>query len=71
MVSVRVLNPGASRNLFMQSCLREICFIAALNNFDIKAKHIKSTCNRLPDLLSRRDLDTKYQEEFFNSNTRN
>jgi hypothetical protein len=29
MVSVRVLNTGASRNSFLQSCLREICYIAA------------------------------------------
>jgi hypothetical protein len=40
MVSVRVLNTGASRNSFLQSCLRKICYIAALNNFDIKSQHI-------------------------------
>jgi hypothetical protein len=40
LVTVRVINTGASRNKFLQSCLREICFIAAINSFDIKVRHI-------------------------------
>jgi hypothetical protein len=57
LVSVRVLNTGATRNTFLQSCLREICFIAAVKNFDVKAKHITGCENRIPDLLSRWDFN--------------
>lgn len=64
MVTVRVLNTGASRNKFLQSCLREICWISAINNFEIKSRHILGCENRLPDLLSRWDLDIKFQLEF-------
>ena len=65
MVSVRVLNTGATRNEFLQSCLREVCWIAAVNNFELKAKHISGCDNRLPDLLSRWDLDYKFQLDFY------
>ena len=64
MVSVRVLNTGASRNSFLQACLREICFVSALNNCEIKGKHICGVDNRIPDLLSRWDLDSKYKFQF-------
>jgi hypothetical protein len=64
MVSVRVLNTGASRNSFLQSCLREICYIAALNNFDIKSQHISGCDNRIADTLSRWDLHDKFRRDF-------
>lgn len=64
MVSVRVLNSGATRIAFLQACLREICFFAALNNCEIKANHISGVNNRIPDLLSRWDLDIKYKNQF-------
>jgi len=66
LVSVRVMNTGATRNEFLQSCLREICFIAAIYNFDIKARHLSGCENRIPDLFSRWDLDLKFREEFYN-----
>lgn len=65
LVSVRVLNTGSSRNLFLQSCLREVCFIAATHQFEIKAIHLEGRSNRVPDLLSRWDQDLKYQQEFY------
>ena len=64
MVSVRMLNTGASRNSFLQSCLREICYIAALNNFDIKSQHISGCDNRITDTLSRWDLHDKFRRDF-------
>ena len=48
-----VLNTGASRDEFLQMALREILMIAALNDFMIKARHIKGVDNRIPDWLSR------------------
>ena len=56
LVSVRVLNTGATRNTFLQSFLREICFIAAMDQFELKALHIDGCSNRIPDLLSRWDI---------------
>ena len=47
LVSVRVLNTGAIRNVFLQSCLREVCWIVALNNFEMKAIHISGSDNRI------------------------
>ena len=38
--SGRALNTGISRNPFMQSCLGEICFIAAIGEFQVRGKEI-------------------------------
>ena len=48
----------------MQACLREICFLAAVGEFELKARHIEGVNNRLSDLLSRWDLDAKYSRDF-------
>ena len=37
MSSCNVINKGLSRDDFHQSCLREICFVAATNEFTVKA----------------------------------
>ena len=44
-VSCQVLNSGFSRDHFLQSCLREICFYAALHEFQIKANFIQGVSN--------------------------
>ena len=62
--SCLVLNKGSTRCRFMQACLREICFLAAAGEFEIKARHIQGVDNRLPDLLSRWELNSKYRKEF-------
>ena len=41
MSSVNLINKGLSRDDFHQSCLREIYFTAAVNNFAIKAQHTR------------------------------
>ena len=63
--SVRVLNRGFCRDKFLQSCLREICFHAGINEFQIRAHDISSCENRTPDYLSRWDLSTKFRSSFF------
>jgi hypothetical protein len=65
--SVQVLNSGHTRDAFMQNCLREICFYAANLQFEVKAKHISGENNRLPDYLSRWEIDKKYRTLFKNS----
>jgi hypothetical protein len=62
--SVCVLNSGESRCLFLQSCLREICYWAAVFEFEIKGVHIEGDRNVSPDLLSRWDLQPRARLEF-------
>ena len=59
-----VINSGKSRCKFMQSCLREICYWAAIYEFQIKAQHLEGTSNRLADCLSRWHLDPLHKSEF-------
>lgn len=63
--SCRVLNTGFSRDSFLQSCLREICYFAAINEFQIKASLLTSTENRIADYLSRWTLKSCFSESFF------
>ena len=42
MSSVNLINKGLSRDDFHQSCLREIYYTAAVNNFAIKAQHTRA-----------------------------
>jgi hypothetical protein len=65
--SVQVLNSGHTRDPFMQNCLREICFYAANLQFEVKAKYISGENNRLPDYLSRWEIDKTYRILFKNS----
>ncbi|MEW8547203.1 MAG: reverse transcriptase domain-containing protein, partial [Candidatus Thiodiazotropha sp.] len=62
--SCRVLNTGFSRDCFLQSCLREICYFAAINEFQIKASLLSSSENRLADNLSRWTIKSRYSELF-------
>lgn len=64
MTSVVVINSGASRHPFLQNCLREICFWAAVGEFEIRAAHIEGTANRVADALSRYHLGDKYARQF-------
>lgn len=56
MTSVTVVNSGASRDPFLQQCLREICFWAARYEFELKATHLPGMENRTADILSRAHL---------------
>lgn len=67
MSSCNVINKGFSRDDFHQSCLRELCYIAAFNNFSVRTQHIRGVENRLPDILSRWDLNSKSAELFEDS----
>ena len=54
--AVTVLNTGRCRNPFMISCLREICYFAAIYEFEVCAVHILGVSNHFADLLSRWDF---------------
>ena len=65
-VAVTVLNTGRAHNTFLLSCLREIEFLAARFEFEIRANHIPGVENRISDALSRWDMSPKYEQEFWN-----
>lgn len=60
----QVLNSGKSKSEFLQSALREICFLAAVNEFQLKGQFISGTSNRLADILSRWHLSSLSADKF-------
>lgn len=63
-VSVMTINTGRSRSATLQLCLRELAFVAASHMIEIKAVHIPSQHNRVPDLLSRWDSSPSFRSQF-------
>lgn len=61
MATVQVINSGFSRDLFMQTCLRELVFVLSVNNVQIRACHITGSENRLADFLSRWHLGSEFK----------
>ncbi len=59
-----VLNSDRSKNLFLQSFLREMAFVTARHEFEVRGVHISGISNRIPDALSRWEMNHKYQIEF-------
>ena len=64
-VSVTVLNTGRARNSFLLACLREIEFLAAKYEFEVRANHIPGIENRIPDALSRWHSGSVYRDQFW------
>ena len=63
-ISVMVLNTGRCRNPILANCLRELELLTARYEFEIRAHHIPGVENRIPDALSRCDIDPMQQERF-------
>ena len=61
----QVISSGKAKCENLQDGLREIAFLAATMEFEIRTVHIESKMNLLADKLSRWDLDVRYKEEFF------
>ena len=64
LVTVQVMMSGRARNKFMQACLREITWLAAVHQFELQPQHIEGQANRVPDWLSRWHLDSKFKKLF-------
>ena len=60
-----VVNAGKSKCPVLQDCLREIAFLAAVHEFQIRMVHISSESNRISDHLSRIELDSSHLTKFF------
>ncbi len=61
---VTVMNSGQSNDEFLQSCLRELCYVSATHEFENWWVHILGVVNRIPDALSRWELGDEFQRQF-------
>ena len=64
---VTSMNSGRVFDTLLAACLREIWFLAAVNEFEIRACHLSSSENRGADLLSRWHLNPTHRIEFLSS----
>ena len=62
--AVTVVNSGSSKDPFMQRCLRQLWFTAAVHDCELTVRHIPGVHNVLADALSRWHTDSSYQELF-------
>ena len=65
-----MLNSGSSKDSFMQRCLRQLWFTAALYDCELTARHIPGVHNVLADALNRWHTDPSYQGLFHASSFR-
>ena len=61
------LNKGKTRDPFLQACLREIEFVAANGECEIRARHIPGVDNKIPDLLSHWHMGVQFQTEIIST----
>ena len=64
MVAVSAINTRCSKDPFINAGLREIAFLSALHNFEVRAQHIPGITNTIPDLLSHWDLGDVAHQKF-------
>ena len=62
---VTVINSGKSKCEILQMCLRELAFIAAINQFEIRAIHLGSNENRIADHFRRWNLSECHRQPFY------
>ena len=70
-VAVTVLNTGRCRNPFLNSCLREICYLSASFEFELRAVHLPGESNCAVDTLSRWYDNISAREKFLAHALRN
>ena len=62
---VTVINTGKSRCEILQSCLRELTFLNAINECEVRVVHLDTHANRLADHLSRYDISDFHKQQFY------
>ena len=62
---VTVINSSKTRDPFLATCIRELWLEVARNAFELRAIHLPGEENRVPDWLSRWDLENVYRERFY------
>ena len=61
---VALLNYGITKSPFLAACLREICYVLAKFNIELRAEYIPSKDNCLADLCSRAFCSDKHYKNF-------
>ena len=62
---VTVINIGKSKCEILQSCLRELTFLNAINECEVRLVHLDTHANRLADHLSRYDTSKFHKQQFY------
>ena len=60
-----VINSGRAGCSILQSCLRELAFLTAIYECEIRAVHLDTHSNRLSDHLSRWYMNDSHSHEFY------
>ena len=60
-----LITSGKTNCSILQCCLRELAFITAMNEFQVRPIHLDSRSNRISDHLSRWDFSECHQKQFF------
>ena len=66
LVAVTVLSTGKCCNPFLSACLREICYLTSVHNFELRAVHLAGVNNTAANLLSRWSTDLTAPHRFLN-----
>ena len=64
MAACQVINTGRSRCDILQTLLKEICFLAAIFEFEIRAKLLEAINNRIADHLFRWHFYIRHEQSF-------
>ena len=64
MAACQCISTGKARCKILQECLREICFLAAVYELEIKLQHLDSGFNRIADHLSRWYMNDLHKQRF-------
>lgn len=62
--AVQCVNSGKTKDRFMQQCLREVAYLAAIGNYEVRMSYISTVDNKIPDALSRWYDSSEYRREF-------
>lgn len=63
--AVTVMSSNMSKDPFMQRCLRQLWFTAAIFDFEVRTLHVPGRHNQLADCLSRWHSDPSARDSFF------
>ena len=61
---VSVLGTGKARDRFLQAAMREVVYLLALAEAELRVQYVRSSSNKLPDYLSRWYQSTEVRRKF-------
>ena len=60
-----VINSGKSNCVVLQECLRELAFLSAVYECQIRTVYLDTKTNRIADHLSRWNLNASHRQQFY------